>query len=373
MTLPVLSAAQLNRATLARQLLLGRSELPALDAIEQLAGLQAQEPASPYIALWARVRAFRGEELDQDFRDRRVVKATAMRVTLHALSAPDFAAFWPAIADTIGLFRQRSMSWPADAMPLDELVAHALDYATEPRTNVQMRDFSARLARAEGDREAWRGVRLSAPFVHVPGHEPWSFGPRPTVAAGASWLGTDFLPPEAGLDHLVRRYLRAFGPASIADVGRWTRIVRGRITQALDRLGPELRTFRDESGRLLHDVLDGLLPPDDTPAPPRLLPMWDSMLLAYDDRDRVMPERHRSDVVRTNGDYLPTVLVDGRVAGVWRAVAAGGRTSIVVEPFEELPPAARVALEEEAESLARFVEGREPEVYRRYTNRWGGR
>ena len=364
----MLDAATLNRATLARQLLLERVRLDPVDAIERLVGLQAQEPASPYIALWSRLEGFRADELDRAFVERRAVKGTLMRVTLHAVSARDYVAFWPALRDSLRQFRERALRWGDSTVP-GSLAERALEYAAEPRTNTQMRRFLEQLAEPVADRDAWWGVRTHVPFVMVPERVTWSFGRRPVFMAAHSWLDLPLTSPDEGLDHLVRRYLAGFGPATLGDLSQFTGIARSRLKVALERLASELRLFRNEAGRLLYDVPDGPLPPAGTPAPVRFLPMWDSILLAYEDRSRVVPAEHRPRVVQTNGDFLAAFAVDGHVAGLWRAVAVDGRTRIAWDAFEPLPAVVQRELEDEAERLAAFVEPHEPEVFRRYS-RW---
>jgi hypothetical protein len=377
MSEPILTARQLNRATLARQLLLERVELDATTAVQRLAALQAQEAASPYLALWTRISGFEPGDLDAAFAERRVVKATAMRVTLHAMTSSDLTGYWPAIAGSIRAARDRTQAWPPDAASLDDIAAQVTAAAAQPRTGVELRALADRLAALPdalpNGRDPWRGVRLSVPFVIVPDGGPWSFGRRPVFQAADVALGTPMLSPEAGADLLVRRYLSAFGPASVADLAAWTRVERGRLKPAFERLAPELRRFRNEAGALLFDVTDGPLPAADTPAPPRLLPMWDSVLLAYADRSRIVPEAYRRRVVMSNGDYLPCFLVDGLVAGLWRSVDRNGKRGIELEPFHPLGADDLHALEAEAGALATFVAEREPGVYRRYTEAWARR
>lgn len=364
----VLDAATLNRATLARQMLLQRERLGPVEAIERLVALQAQEPASPYIALWTRLAGFTADALDAAFHDREVVKATLMRVTLHAVSARDYVRFWPGLAESHGDFRRRALRWPDIDLPAD-LGQRAEQFAAEPRTNLEMRRFVSELAPPVGDRDPWAAVRTLAPFVSVPERGPWSFGRRPLFAAARSWLDLPLASAEDGLDHLVRRYLAGFGPATLGDLAQFTRIARAPLKASLARLASELRFFRNEAGRVLYDVPAGPLPPADTPAPARFLPMWDSVLLAYEDRSRVVAPEYRPRVVQPNGDFLAAFLVDGHVAGLWRAQLQEGRTRITWDPFQPLPHAAERELAEEAKRLAAFVEPIEPEVFRRYA-RW---
>lgn len=373
---PTLTHAQLNRATLARQMLLDRQRLEPVEAVERLVALQAQEAASPYIALHARLDGFDAAEMDAAFRHRRLVKGHLMRVTLHAVSARDYGSFWPAMAPSLRAWRERQAKRLGLEVDLDALAALAQRFARTPRSGPEIRahlpPLPEHVAGPGVQRDAWWAVRLQAPFLMVPDDVPWSFGRRPVFIAAGVWLdGRAFASESDGLDHLVRRYLRAFGPATVSDLAQFTGMQVARLRPAVERLLTELHTFRDDRGRLLYDVADGLLPPADTPAPVRFLPMWDSVLLAYQDRSRLLVEPYRRRVIQKNGDFLPVFLVDGMVAGLWRADAKqDGRTSIRWQPFEPLPPAVEEELAVEAERLAAFVEPLEPAVYRRYATTW---
>lgn len=369
---PVLIAADLNRATLARQLLLEPADLAVVPAIEALAGLQAQEAASPYLALWTRLRSFSAADLDAAFMDRTVVKASLMRMTLHAVSAGDFRAFLPAVEPMLRALRRAALEQADGLERLERVVESAVAFAAEPRSNVELRDYIA----GEADRHelrlenVWWWVRRWHPFLHVPAARPWAFSRRPTLAAAGAWLSDGaFVADGPAVEHLVRRYLAAFGPATAADAGAWSGLAVARLRPAivaLDAAG-ELWHGRDERGRDMVDLVGAPRPGADIAAPPRLLPMWDNLLLAHADRTRVFDDATRALVIARNGDTLPTFLVDGRVGGLWWAVAEpGGRTRIELEPFGDLGAGDRRALEREGERLAAFVAPHEPEVYRRY-------
>jgi DNA glycosylase AlkZ-like len=368
----VLSSAELNRATLARQMLLKREQAELLPTIERLVALQAQEPAGPYIALWARLRGFDPKRLHEAFHARQVVKGTLMRVTLHAVTAEDYGLFWPAIAPSMRSWRQRVLGGAVDERLLDRLAEQALAYASEPRSGAELRAHLPALdgVGPNGQQDAFWAVRPQAAFVMAPGDYPMSFGRRPMFVAARSWLDEPLATEEAGLEHLVRRYLSGFGPASTADIAQFTGVQVGRLKPVVERLSPELRTFSDERKRLLYDVSDGLLPSGEVPAPVRFLPMWDSTLMAYQDRSRVVPEPYRRRVVQVNGDWLPTFTVDGYVAGLWRAEAEDGRTTIDWAPFEPLRPGVEDEVQAEADRLARFIGPLEPKVYSRMANTW---
>jgi hypothetical protein len=372
---PLLDRTRLNRATLARQLLLERSDLPVVPAMEQIGGLQAQEAASPFIGLWTRLDGFEPGALRQAFAGRTAVKTSLMRVTLHAVSADDYryliGALLPMLRGTDTASR-RGVPRP-ERIP--EIAAAAATFAAEPRSNVDLRAFI--LERTDGDpldTPLWWWIRRHLPLIHVPDAVPWSFSRRPVLVTPGSWLGDPLLdegaaaPRTEALIHVVRRYLGAFGPASSADLAAWSGMSAINFAAAVAELdeGGELERFSDETGRELLDLSDAPRPPADIPAPPRLLPMWDSVLLAFRDRSRVIDDELRPIVIAKNGDVLPTILVDGRVAGFWWAELDGGRTRVVLEPFGRLEQDDLQALEAEAERLARFVEPHEPRVFARY-------
>ena len=361
-----LTPRQLNRATLARQLLLRREHLDPVSAVSRLGALQAQEPASPYLALWTRLADLDAAALGAALQDRRLVKATLHRSTLHLISAADYQAAVTAITVVL---RTKWMN-EARGLPvvrtLPELAEESLAYAAEPRTNMEMRDHAGTLGEPVPGDDLWRRIRRYGHFVQVPGREPWSFGRRPSHVAARAWIEGSPADELASLEHVVRSHLVAFGPSRLADVSQWSGLAVGRLKVGLDRIR-EVRTFRDEGGHELFDLPGTPLPDADTPAPPRFLPMWDEILLAYKDRGRVLPERHRRRVIAPNGDVLPTYMVNGLVAGLWWA--EGGHdepTRIVLEPFEPFDARTRQALEKESERLAEFLVSREPRVYRRY-------
>jgi hypothetical protein len=371
---PALTARQLNRATLARQLLLERADLDVVAATEQIGGLQAQEPASPHIGLWTRLAGFQPADLDRAISQRTVVKGTLMRSTLHIVSASDYLRLWPAIVRLMEGIRRQDRVQPPSPRRLAALQARAAAFTAEPRGLGELRDHLGASDGLAPDEVVW-WIRRRVAFAHAPSDVAWSFGRRPRLAHALAWLGADDWPAstEEALEHLVRRYLGAFGPATAADVSQWSGLAVGKLRPgiaAVDAAG-ELRRFTDERGRELLDLDGAPLPEPDTPAPPRLLPMWDSTILAFAERTRLITDEDRRVVVARNGDTLPTFTVDGVVAGLWWAHAgAGGRTWIVIEPFR--PPLRRAdarALEAEAERLATVVAPLEPAVYSRY-QRW---
>ncbi|QSB17480.1 AlkZ family DNA glycosylase [Natronosporangium hydrolyticum] len=376
---PHLTAGQLNRATLARQLLLERHDLHPVEAVRRIAAIQAQAPASPYLALWTRLRGFDPAELDAAITDARLVKATLMRITLHLVHAEDYPPLHTAMQPTLRAARlgdRRYVETGLAAADADALVPDLVAQLATPHTNDQAQTWVEQRLGPPAQ-WAWWALRHYAPVRHHPNGGPWSFGHRPTFVAAGSRPPRpyDVAESDAALQTLARRYLAGFGPASVADVAQFALVPRRRARAALTGLGDGLVRYSGPAGAELFDLPAaelpaGALPPAEQPAPPRLLPMWDSTLLAYHDRSRILPERLRRVVIRNNGDVLPTVLVDGQVAGVWRTVPAGDQLGVEVTAFTALAPAHWEALAAEAASLLALLAERDPTAYRRYARWW---
>jgi hypothetical protein len=363
------TARELNRATLDRQLLLRREPLGVVDAVRRVVALQAQQPASPHLALWNRLTGFDPAELDAAFADRTVVKATLMRITLHAVHTDDHRVFRAAMQPTLYASRLGYRFAAAGLTPADaeELIPELRTFAERPRTSREMVAWCEQRLGAEKSAGAWWGLKGYAPLRHAPTGGPWSFGTSPSYeAAGTAY--TPVGPDEAAdaLQALVLRYLAGFGPASVADVAQFALVQRARARTALRALDGAVEQIEGPDGTALFDIPGASRPPADTPAPPRLMAMWDSVLLAYADRSRVIPPEYRPLVIRVNGDVLPTLLVDGHVAGVWRPVDGG----IEATAFRDLSSEEWDGLAAEAASLTQLLAGRDPEVYSRYGHWW---
>jgi hypothetical protein len=259
-------------------------------------------------------------------------------------------------------FRQSGLT-PDDA---DRFLPEVLAFVGEPRSNAEAEAWIDERLGETPKPGIWWAYRQYGPVVHHPTGGPWSFGPRPSYVAARPKRWSDTR--EAAVAHLVRRYLEGFGPASVADVAQFGLLTRPVARAGFAALEPELVRLEGPNGEELRDVRDGDLPAEDSPAPPRLLPMWDSMLLAYADRSRVIPAEYRKVVTRPNGDVLPTVLVDGYVAGVWRPLEDG----VEATAFAPLSDDAWEALESEAAKLVAFLGGREMRIYTRYARWWDG-
>jgi winged helix DNA-binding protein len=337
----VLTLRELNRALLARQLLLERRTLGVQQALERLCAIQAQWPQSPYIGLWTRLTGFGKEQLTRALAQHRVVKTQLFRITLHMTSARDYPYF---AAVVLPAARAATPGVPNEKM--EELAQRARELAlAEPVMHEDLHVFADEM---RGFR--WR-TRMLTPLVHLPPSGTWSFYGSPQLRAMEAVLGVDLPSPEDGAERLVRSYLTAFGPATQADLLRFAGVRVGDVRAGLERV--ELRRFRDERGRVLLDVPRAPLPDGDTPAPVRFLPKWDSSLLAYaaPERARILPDKLRSTVIRKNGDVLPTVLVDGFVSASWDM---GTRRDLTVTPLRRLTRQERAAIDEEGERLVDF-------------------
>ncbi|MEV0583820.1 winged helix DNA-binding domain-containing protein [Nonomuraea sp. NPDC050310] len=360
-----LTARQLNRATLQRQLLLSRAELSVPDAVRHLVGLQAQEAASPYLALWNRLAGFEAADLDTLFADRGVVKASLMRLTLHAVHIEDYPALHAVMTPNLRASRLHDARFAESGLTVaeaDALLPGLDEFALTPRTAGEIEKY-LETALGEPRERVWWALRTFARLHHAPTGGPWSFktGRASFVAAGGEPSSA-----EEGLRELVLRYLGAFGPASVADVAQFTLLGRPLIRQELARLGERVRRVEGPGGTELFDLAGGEVPDEATPAPARLLGMWDNVLLAYADRARIIPAEFRPAVIQRNGDVLPTLLVDGYVAGVWRVVEGG----IEATAFRPLSEAEWAGLAVEAAALTAFFSGRDPALYRRFGHWW---
>ncbi|MFF4762035.1 winged helix DNA-binding domain-containing protein [Streptomyces sp. NPDC001292] len=366
----MMTARALNRSTLARQLLLHREPLTAVEAVRRVVALQAQQPASPYLALWNRLPGFDPAGLDAALTGHRAVRSTLMRITLHMVHATDYRAFREAMEPTLRASRLGDPRFTASgltAADADALVPGLLEYAGRPRSAAEVRGRLEEFLGAPVEPAAWRMLRQYAPLWHAPTGGPWSFGTQQSyVAAGTPPELTDPDAAVKGLRTLIRRYLEGFGPASVADMAQFALVRRARVKAAVQGPATGLEQLEGPDGTVLYDIPGAPRPDEDTPAPPRLMAMWDSILLAYADRSRVIPPAYRKLVTRVNGDVLPTLLVDGYVAGVWRPVDGG----IEATAFHPLPEHVWRELAAEAGSLRLFLADREDTVYRRYGHWW---
>ncbi|MFL5768078.1 MAG: winged helix DNA-binding domain-containing protein [Actinomycetota bacterium] len=336
----VLTLRELNRATLARQLLLQRKRSSPSGVIEHLVGMQAQSPQAPYLGIWSRAASFRPQTLERALERGQVVRATLLRQTIHLVTRRDYWLIRAALEET------NHYDKSADAKRLAPEIRRLVE--REPVTTAEALAYLKQKHGVTGvdARRAWRGARVRANVVHSSDSALWT---TPREGYFGRYVALEepevFDSLEARVE-LARRYLAAFGPASAQDFRIWAMMRMAEVKPAFDRLTPILR-FRDERGRELFDVPRAPLPGPETPAPVRFLPRWDNALLAFVDRARILPETYRKRVIRSNGDVAQTFLVDGFVAGTWSF--EGGR--VVTEPFAKLSASARRELREEAAGL----------------------
>ena len=336
----VLTLRELNRATLARQLLLERKQLSPSVAVERVAGLQAQWAPAPYVGLWARTEGFRREALEKALLARRIVRAVLMRGTIHLVSLTDYALFGAAV--------DRPPWLKAEFAALGDRLHDVIRaFGREPRTRAEITEF---LEREHGldirsSDPVWYALRTNARLTHAPESGLWR------MRGTTRYVTIDVTHPDAqrARAELVRRYLAAFGPATRADVAVWSGLRAPEVASALDALEP-LRRFRDEHERELLDLPRAPLPSAETRAPVRLLPRFDNLLLSHKDRRRVIADEHR-ELVIDGGWVKSTLLVDGFVAGTWEV--EDGR--VRVEPFEPLPRAVQRGVDDEAARLEAWL------------------
>jgi hypothetical protein len=359
------SERDLNRATLQRQWLLERRRATPSEAVGALAGLQAQHANWPYVALWSRVRDFAIADLEGALKDRSAVKGTLMRGTLHVVASDDYFVLDGAVGESriavlASIARQAGLD-------LEALHQELLAFCDEPRTVAEM---EAHLDKVAPDSKvgkhfpgsvrhvAFRLASAGGGLVHVPPSGLWRSHGKPAYIDARVWLKRQpRLDAKEALEQAVERYLAGYGPASLADIKKW--LGQPRLTEvraAIEALGDRIVPLTGPDERGLLDLADAPRLVGDAKAPVRFLARWDSVLISYDVRDRILPDAHRDAVIKKNGDILPTILVDGLVAGLWAVDARKGHAVLTITPFSKVPTAARRDLEAEAEQLVRFVE-----------------
>jgi hypothetical protein len=347
----VLDRRTLNRALLERQILLRRKRVSALRAVERLVALQAQVPRDPYVALWSRLDPFRPEALAEPIADRRAVRMTLLRGTLHLVTARDALALRALVQPVVegvlyGSSPLRTSVGSVDAAELLRLIRERLE--EEPHSRAELvKAIAERWPDADASSLGYAMYLL--PTVQVTPRGVWGRRGRSAFTTVDAWLGRS-IEPDTQPDEMLLRYLAAFGPATVADAQTWSGL--SGLRGAFERLSPRLRSFQDERRRELFDVPNGSLPRASTPAPPRFLPEYDNVLLAHKDRSRIAPP-----------DGVPTwtevgwgsVLVDGFVAARWRLDREGNEATVRIQPFVSLDREHRTALSEEGKRLAAFL------------------
>ncbi|MEV8633601.1 winged helix DNA-binding domain-containing protein [Streptosporangium sp. NPDC051023] len=349
----VLSRRALNRATLHRQLLLARAELTALEAVRHLYGMQAQAPNPPYIGLWSRLADFEHEDLARLLHERLAVRVVLMRSTIHLVAAEDCLALRPLLQPMLIRGLRSSQGKGLAGLDLAELAETGRALVEErPLT---FGELGRRLLERWPDRVAAdlvNGVRNTVALVQVPPRGIWGVGGQPAHTSAEAWLGRplDSTPDPA---ETIRRYLAAYGPATVMDIQRWSGMTR--LTEVVR--GMDLRPFVTEDGVRLFDLPEAVLPDAETIAPVRYLSEFDNMLLSFGEqtRTRIMDDPYRARVFTVNGIIRAVVLVDGFVRGMWKATSTREEAVLEVKLFEPVAARERQALQEEGMRLLGFV------------------
>ncbi|MFI7059531.1 winged helix DNA-binding domain-containing protein [Kribbella sp. NPDC050124] len=347
----VLSAKAVNRATLARQMLVERADVSAVDAVGRLAGMQGQEPKHPYVGLWSRVDRFAEADLDQAVEERAVVRATLFRGTLHLVTAEDYLRFRTTLAPVLeaGL---RMLQERGEGLEPEKVVKAARKLlAKEPLTFTEVRDALQKEFPAVNERALGFCTRMMVPLVMYPTGARWGWPANARFTPAEEWVGGK-LHTKAEPEELVVRYLEAFGPATPADFQTWSGLPKAK--PLFD--GLELEEFTDEAGKPLYDVPDGPRPDPDTPAPVRFLPEFDNLLLAHAKRERIIADKHKPAVFTKNLRVKATYTVDGVVAGLWTAATKRGVATLTLTPFGRTTKKTMAELEREGAGLLRFLE-----------------
>ena len=340
----------LNRATLARQLLLDRAPMPALEAIERLAGMQAQAPHAPYVGLWSRLSGFQAQELSELIATRRAVRAPLMRATLHLVSATDYVAFRPVVRPVL----ERNFAgspFDVSGVEMEALIAAGRELIDQhPRSRAELGELLAKRWPEYDPASLAHAITYLVPVVQVTPRGIWGKSGQARWTTSDEWLDRS-LDAESSPEHVVSRYLAAFGPATVKDMQAWSGLTR--LAEVVDSLRPRLRVFRDEQGAELFDAPDAPRPDPDTTAPPRFLPEYDNLLLSHADRTRVITGGERVPLQPGLGARSGTLLVDGFFRGTWRITRHEEGAVLHIEPFESL--SGRDAIAAEGEALLRFA------------------
>lgn len=337
-----LTTRQLNRALLARQLLLERSTAAIPRVLERMGGLQAQYAPAIYVGLWARMAALGRHRVTAALEKRQVVQGTLLRATIHLVSAGDYWPFMIATKEARGrwfLQVYRGPATEADFVAAAETTRSLL--ASGPKSRTMLADAVGR--------DLWTGVGMFIDMVRVPPSGTWERRRADLYGLAEDWIPPNRSTIEGGTELLIRRYLGGFGPAVATDIGVWAGLPMDRINSVLERMG--LRRYQSEDGKVLLDLKRAPMPDPDVSAPVRFLPVWDAMLLVHARRKAVIAEEHRPIIFNTKTPHsMPTFMVDGTVAGTWQY--EGGK--VTVSPFDPIPRKWKREMDEERRALVAF-------------------
>lgn len=344
----ILTTRQLNRALLARQLLLERATGGIGPAVEAVGGLQTQHAPSGYIGLWSRLAGLRRADYTRALHERRLIQGWLMRVTIHTVSAADYWLMAVAVRRARRQWWLRAWRGQGSEASMREAAKVVSELLADGP--MRQRELHARMAERGYPREVTNGAGLWVDLVRVPPQGTWEKPRADNYGLASHWLPPVEVGENEAQEHLVRRYLAGFGPAALADMSGWTGLPVSDLRPIVARL--ELRRFRDQAGRELLDLPDAPLPDPETPAPPRFLGSFDPNLLVQARRAQILPEEYRPIIFTTKAPQsFHTFLLDGQVAGTWRL--AEGRVEL--RPLRALTADERRALEEEAHQLETFA------------------
>ncbi|MFD0366175.1 winged helix DNA-binding domain-containing protein [Nocardia sp. GCM10030253] len=353
----ILDRRAINRATLARQLLLRRDDMTVIEAVEHLVGLQAQTPHSWYVGLWSRLADFTPEQAAEPLTDRRLVRIALMRSTIHLVTARDAANLRPLIQPVLDrdLYHNHTHGKPIENIDMTALIAAGVDMLRErPRTN---KELGTLLGEGRPDcppASLVYALRNQVPLVQVPPRGVWGRSGPIAHTTLQTWLGAEPT-PSPSIDRMILRYLAAFGPATVADVQTWSGLTR--LREVIDRLRPQLTTFGSEHGRELFDLPAAPRPDPETPAPPRFLYDYDNILLSYADRSRVLTDDHARQNYRAQRPTPQLLLVDGFTAGDWTIARDKTTAKMTIRPYSRpFSPCDAVTIAAEATALLDFTD-----------------
>jgi len=336
-------------------MLLERHTMSALDAVARLVGLQAQVARPPFVGLWTRLRGFERGALATALHDRRAVRVTAMRGTLHVMTTADYVAMRGVLQPMLTRGMQAILRGRGALLEIEALEVEARKFfGKSAATFDALRDHLKGKFPGADERAMAYAIRTHVPLVQVPTDAPWAFPAAADFALADGWLSKKVSTVASSPDALVLRYLAAFGPAAPTDAQAWSGLPA--LREVFESLRPSLVTFRDERKRELFDLPDAARPDEETEVPVRFIPDFDNLVLSHDDRSRIMADEHRGRVTLKNLQVRATFLVDGLVAGTWKSERKRTTAVLVIEPFGSIPKRTKAALEEEGEALLGFLE-----------------
>lgn len=350
-----ISTRALNRATLARQMLLAREKTSPIHAVSRLVGMQAQAARPPFIGLWTRLATFDRADLLTLIHERRVVRVTAMRATLHLMTARDYILLRGALQPALTRGLLSIAKGRRTVIDLPRLIADGRTlFGKRSAPFDAIRALLTKKYPQADERALAYAIRCAVPLVQVPDDSAWGFPAVCDFALADTWMGTPVSAVDAPAHALIRRYLAAFGPASVADAQAWSAL--SGLREVFEELRATLVVFRDERNREVFDLPDAPRPDEDTPAPVRFLQEFDNAILAHDDRSRIVDPAHRP-LLSTKNLLVPgTFLVDGWVAGTWKIERKKHAATLWLKPFGKVARKNLAQVHEEGEALLTFAE-----------------